>query len=158
MIIRYLEDSDKQGVCRLSHQINLEHHQNEPDVFCAPVQEGDDWDFWKQSHDKDGGFILVAVIGDNIVGFVAAEISETLNLPFLRPQRKCRIATIVVCENHQREGVGSALFDEVSQIAKSHGASKIVLEVFAFNRTAIEFYEGKGFTAPAMHMSKTLTE
>lgn len=40
MKIRYLEDADKYRICKLSHQINNEHHQNEPAYFRKPLVEG----------------------------------------------------------------------------------------------------------------------
>lgn len=156
MEIRYLEDSDKSAICMLARQINSDHHQNEPDVFCKPVAEGDDWSFWKESHEKDGGFILVALTNFEVVGFIAAEISEVPNLPFLNSLKRCRIATIVVSNEHQKRGVGSALFERVCEIAKEQGAERLTLEVFAFNSTAIEFYEKRGFKSSAIHMSRSL--
>lgn len=156
MDIRYLEDSDKSAICKLSHQINSDHYLNEPEVFCKPVSEGEDWIFWKESHEKEGGFVLVALLNSNVVGFVAAEISGMPNLPFLNPIKRCRIATIVVSRKYQKSGVGSALYERVYEIAKQQGADRIVLEVFSFNLSAIDFYEKLGFKGTAMHMSKSL--
>ncbi len=156
MDIRFLENFDQSDVCRLSHQINLQHYQNEPEVFCEPVEEGSDWAFWKESHEKDGGFVLVAVLDDKVVGFVAAEIPQMPTLPFLNSGARCRVATIVVSSEYQKKGVGSALYEAVHNIAKERGASRIVLEVFSFNSTAIEFYEMHGFRSSAIHMSKSL--
>ncbi len=156
MEIRYLKDSDKSAICKLSHQINCDHHLNEPEVFCKPVAEGEDWLFWKESHEKDGGFVLVAISNFNVVGFVAAEVSETPNLPFLNPIKRCRIATIVVSNKYKNCGVGSALYEKVCEIAKEKGACRLTLEVFAFNSSAIDFYEKHGFKSTAMYMSKSL--
>ena len=156
MDIRYLEDLDKSGICKLSHQINSDHYLNEPEVFCKPVSEGDDWSFWKELHEKDGGFVLVALSNNNVVGFVAAEVSDMPSLPFLNPMKRCRIATIVVSGEHQKKGVGSALFEKVCEIANERGAHRLSLEVFTFNNTAVNFYEKHGFRITAKHMSKSL--
>lgn len=156
MDIRYLKDSDKTGICKLAHQINSAHYLNEPEVFCKPVVEGEDWLFWKASHEKEGGFILVALLNANIVGFVAAEISEVPNLPFLNPAKRCRIATIVVSDEHQKCGIGTALYKRVCEIAKEQGAERLSLEVFTFNSSAMDFYEKHGFRNTVMQMSKSL--
>lgn len=156
MDIRYLDDSDKSGICKLSHQINSDHYLNEPEIFCKPVAEGDDWSFWKESHEKDGGFVLVALSNNNVMGFVAAEVSDMPNLPFLNPMKRCRIATIVVSDEHQRKGVGSALFEKVCEIANERGAHRLALEVFTFNSIAVNFYEKLGFRSTAKYMSKSL--
>jgi ribosomal protein S18 acetylase RimI-like enzyme len=156
MEIRYLMNSDRSEICKLSHQINRDHYLNEPEVFCKPVAEGEDWLFWKESHEKDGGFVLVAVSNSSVVGFVAAEVSEMPNLPFLNPIKHCRIATIVVSSKHQKNGIGSALYERVCEIDKEQGADRLTLEVFTFNLSAVAFYEKHGFKSTAMHMSKSL--
>jgi ribosomal protein S18 acetylase RimI-like enzyme len=156
MEIRYLEDFDKSGICKLSHQINSEHYKNEPQYFCKPVVEGEDWGYWKNSHEKNDGFVLVAILNNEVVGFISAELAEMPNLPFLNPMKRCRIATIVVSDNHHRKGIGSALYDRVREMAKEQGASDLTLEVFSFNRSAIAFYEKIGFRNTSNHMSLSL--
>ncbi|WNO09985.1 GNAT family N-acetyltransferase [Teredinibacter sp. KSP-S5-2] len=153
MEIRYLKDSDKAGLCKLSHQINKQHFEKEPKYFCNPGKEGDDWEFWKNSHEKEGGFVLVAVLNEEIAGFVAAEMSDMPNLPFLNPMKRCRIATIVVSRKCQRRGIGTAMYESVYKIAKEYGASDLNLEVFSFNRSAIAFYEKLGFINSSHRMS-----
>ncbi|MGJ8679090.1 N-acetyltransferase family protein [Paraglaciecola sp.] len=156
MEIRYLRDSDRIGLCNLSHQINKEHFENEPKYFCNPGKEGADWEFWKASHEKEGGFILVALLNNEIVGFVAAELTAMPNLPFLNPIKRCRIATIVVSREHQRKGIGTALYKDVCKLAKEGGAVDLNLEVFTFNSPAIAFYERLGFRNNSNRMSKSL--
>lgn len=156
MEIRHLKDFDKVGLCKLSHQINLEHFENEPTYFREPVVEGDDWDFWRESHEKEGGFILVAEIDHEVVGFVAAEIFDNPSLPFLNPLKRCRIATIVVSNAHHRKGVGTALYEKVCKIAKENEAADLSLEVFSFNTSAIAFYEKLGFRTNSNRMSHAL--
>lgn len=119
-------------------------------VFCK--NQPDDWSFWKESHEKDGGFILVAILNNNVVGFVAAEVSDMPSLPFLNPMKRCRIATIVVSDEHQKKGIGSALFEKVCKIAKERGAHRLSLEVFSFNKEAVNFYEKHGFRSTAKYI------
>lgn len=156
MEIRFLQDEDKAGICHLSYQINSDHHKHEPRYFREPVAIGEDWEFWKQSHEKEGGFLLVCLINDKVVGFVAAEIYPMPDLPFLTKMTRCRIATIVVSDDHQREGAGTALFNRVCEIAKDRGAIDIGLEVISYNTGAQEFYEQLGFKNFAYRMSRSL--
>ena len=156
MEIRYLQDCDKDDLCKLSYQINSEHYQREPAFFCRPVEEGDDWEFWKNSHEKEGGFVLVAAIEDELVGFVSAALSEMPNIPFLNPIKRCKISTIVVSKNHHRRGIGTALFNRVIELASKQGASEVNLEVFSFNTSAQAFYEHLGFRNSSKIMSKPI--
>ena len=156
MKIRFLNESDKDDICTLSYQINLDHHQNEPRYFRVPVEIGDDWEFWMGCHEKEGGFVLVCELEGNVVGFVACEISPMPNLPFVQPMIKSRIGTIVVAQQHQRKGIGTALFRRVCEISQERGAVDIGLEVFAFNARAVAFYQKLGFKPFAQRLSRSL--
>ncbi|RVU84703.1 GNAT family N-acetyltransferase [Leucothrix sargassi] len=78
------------------------------------------------------------------------------NLPFLNPMKRCKIATIVVSVEHQKQGIGTALFEKVCEIAKEQGAQRLALDVFSFNNAAVNFYEKHGFRVTNQHMSKSL--
>lgn len=156
MEIRFLQDEDKAGVCQLSYQINNDHYENQPRYFRKPVKVGEDWEFWKQQHEKESGFLLVCLIDDEIVGFVLAEIHPMPDLPFLTKMTRCRIATIVVSDDHQRKGIGTALYNRVCTIAKKRGAVEIGLEVISYNKGAQEFYQKLGFNNFAYRMSRSI--
>lgn len=156
MEIRFLQEEDKLGICQLSYQINQQHHANDPRYFREPLAIGDDWDFWRQSHEKPGGFVLVGLLQQRIIGFIAAEIYPMPNLPFLVPMTRCRIATLVVADDQQRKGIGTALFKKTCVIATERGATDISLEVSAFNSGAYKFYQKLGLQDFAYRMCRPL--
>ncbi len=55
------------------------------------------------------------------------------------------ITTLVVAPAHRRQGIGSALVDQLLQLAVEMGAGAATLEVRAGNTAAIELYRGFGF-------------
>ena len=156
MEIRFLKEEDRQGVCQLSYQINNEHHKNEPRYFCAPTIVGEDWEFWRRAQNSDGGFVLVCLVGHEVVGFVAAKICPMPDVPFFVTMTRCIITTIVVSNSHRRKGVGTALYEKVCEIARSRGAVDIGLEVIAFNNGAQKFYKKLGFNNFSVRMSRSL--
>lgn len=156
MEIRFLQESDRDGICRLSYQINSEHYKNEPRYFCEPPVEGSDWAFWRKCNKKERGFLLVCVDDLEVIGFLSAELLLSPDLPFIRQMTRCRIGTLVVSNEHHRKGVGTALFNKACIIAKEGGAEDIGLEVMSFNVSAREFYRNLGFRSLAERMSKEL--
>ena len=107
-------------------------------------------------HEKEGGFVLVCELKGKVVGFVAREISPMPNLPFVQPMIKSRIGTIVAAQQHQRKGIGTALFRRACEISQERGAVDISLEVFAFNAGAVAFYQKLDFRPFAQRLSRSL--
>lgn len=56
-----------------------------------------------------------------------------------------KLDSLAVKEKYQGCGVGTALFESAKEWAKSKGMDRIELNVYSFNRRAIEFYEKNGF-------------
>ena len=56
------------------------------------------------------------------------------------------LTKIAVSENHQREGIATALYSFCENEAKKKGVEKIYLEVSDKNEKALKLYEKLGFT------------
>lgn len=109
------------------------------------------------SYEKEGSFVLVCEVDENIIGFVAAQTVNTPKLPFLNSMKRCLISTIVVSKKCQLQGVGSQLIARVAEVAKERGASDLGLEVMAFNRGAREFYIELGFDCFSERLSMSIS-
>jgi GNAT superfamily N-acetyltransferase len=83
------------------------------------------------------GLVRVAELGADIVGFAV----------LLQPARSaCELDGLFVEPTRMRAGVGRALIDDASRIARERGATRI--EVVA-NPEAVAFYQRLGFTGAA---------
>jgi ribosomal protein S18 acetylase RimI-like enzyme len=58
--------------------------------------------------------------------------------------------------SHRGRGYGRALLAALEELALSHGASEIGLNVFAENSAARGLYESSGYEATSLHMRKRL--
>lgn len=81
------------------------------------------------------GFV-VAESDDGIVGFVMGVVS----VPAV-----ARVLILVVDDDHQNRGIGSALLEEFTRRFSRGGVDRIRLEVRRSNDDAIRFYERHGF-------------
>lgn len=63
-----------------------------------------------------------------------------------------------VGEGHRRQGIGRALFAAIRDAARERGLTRIELDVWAFNESAVRFYESIGFHTYRSYMACTLDE
>ena len=93
------------------------------------------------------GAVFVAENQNEIVGFIAGGIvqyDEVDKTCYACPL-KGEIFELVVSEKHRRLGVGQKLIEEMECYFKSKGCECVELDVFAYNETALKFYNKNGY-------------
>ncbi len=70
----------------------------------------------------------------HLVGFIV----------ILMQEKECQLMDIAVAPRYQRKGVASQLLQHALHYAKTHHATRLLLEVRKSNRSAIEFYKKAG--------------
>jgi ribosomal-protein-alanine N-acetyltransferase len=114
---------DIQPVMRMEHELFAE------DAWTDTM-------FWSELADPSTRTYLVAVDGDEVVGY--AGLCAYGNASYVQ--------TIGVTGSHQRAGIGTALLTALLDVADISGAVHVDLEVRAGNDAAIQLYEQHGFT------------
>lgn len=103
----------------------------ESECFSEPWSE----DSIRQTAEGGHAVVLVATVDDEVVGYggmlVLYDEAEMLNLAVTSSARKA--------------GVGRAIMNALSAVAKSRGATRLLLEVRVSNASAIGLYEKLGF-------------
>jgi ribosomal-protein-alanine N-acetyltransferase len=103
----------------------------ESECFSEPWSE----DSIRQTAEGDHAVVLVGCVDGEVVGYggmlVLYDEAEMLNLAVTSSARKA--------------GVGRAIMNALSAVAKSRGATRLLLEVRVSNASAIRLYEGLGF-------------
>ncbi|KMN76339.1 ribosomal protein S18 acetylase RimI-like enzyme [Chromobacterium alkanivorans] len=157
MTIRPAAASDLAAICRLADEINLQHHRALPHIFAANGAADRDRAFWAGQLDTAGGALLLAESGGEVTAFVALTLQD-LTLPFLRPRRICRVATLVVTAAERGQGQGSALLAAAEDWARQRSADEIRLEVKDFNQAALNFYLRRGLEPQSRILGKRLDQ
>jgi ribosomal protein S18 acetylase RimI-like enzyme len=99
--------------------------------------------------------LLVAQVGNGVVGFVGAKLVEVgPDNPVFMPRRFVYVDDMAVLPESRRQGVGRALLDAVEAWARGRGIDRIELTVFEFNGGARRLYEGAGFETVLRRMGK----
>jgi len=83
---------------------------------------------------------LVALVGDEIVGYTVGEVDTRSN-----GRKLGHIMNIAVREPHRNQGAGTALLDELERRFREVGAVASFLEVRASNTTAQRLYTDRGY-------------
>ncbi len=124
-------------------------------AFFARVPEGDRTFFkepvageetvrrWLDAADATGARRLVAVYGDEVVGYVAV-------IPGIGWSSHVGELRLVVDPSRRGHGLGHRLAHEGLQAALAGGMTKVVVEVVAEQVAAISLFQGLGFVAEAL--------
>jgi len=151
-------DTDLEDICDLSNQINLDHHNNAPNVFNSPVTMGSDKEYWRGQLETKNSVFYIARYENKVLGFITAKITQNQNVIFLSRDKICRVGTIVVSKEHRSKGIGKSLMEKVELWAKNLEAKEIRLEVMEFNRSAQAFYFSNGFDIQSRILAKTIAK
>ena len=92
---------------------------------------------------SDKGLVLVALDGDEVIGYSISEIKGP-------PRGSTRteygyIHHVAVTENYRRSGVGEQMFNEILKWFKSKGMDRIELDITSKNYVSNSFWSKLGF-------------
>jgi len=95
---------------------------------------------------KCNGKILLYEENKKIVGLVVGIVNndEVIEFDFKAPKRG-RITELIVAKEYRGKHIGKKLLDSMIDYLKSIGCQKIMIEVFGYNKNAINFYEKNGY-------------
>ena len=110
-----------------------------------------DWPFSKDGKEYfrkriRNGIVLVTEEGKKIVGYIYGNIIEQA----WREGLTAEIENMLVLAELRGQGIGSSLLEKLEEEAKARGAARIVVEAFAGNSKAMEFYRKRGFMEHAV--------
>lgn len=147
--IRPARARDAARLRELLEQICLLHVEGRPDLFCAGAKYTVE-DIVKMLED-DQKNIFVADTGDDVAGYIFCQFRH-VHGSVMRDYLNLYIDDLCVDPKYRRMGVGRALFERAKQLACERGAYNIDLNVWAFNESAIRFYESLGMKPSRMNM------
>lgn len=110
----------------------------------------------EQAVDRAGGRMLVALLHDTVVGFVAGVIEPCDEIDVLSTicPRKGRILELVVSGNCRGQGIGKLLMQTIEGHLIGAGCEYLYVDVFASNVAAAEFYSAQGYSSRNIELIK----
>lgn len=151
MTVRYARPDELERVNELRREVNQLHAAGRPDIFrpgfCDELR-----DRVRQLSEGPDTDVIVAVSDGKICGFAAVRYVDRPESPYMCARRYYHIEEFGVDHAFRRMGVGRALIGFCLAEAKNKNFPKLELDVWSFNRDALEFYEAVGFSTYRQYM------
>lgn len=151
IIIRPARREELDRVNALRRQVNALHVQGRPGHFkpgFGPELQARLF----EAFDSERFGVIVAADGADILGFAVVQYVHRPEGPYTLPLDFYHVEEFGVDAAHRRRGVATALVTYMKTDAKARGFSRLDLDVWAFNDSALAFYEAAGFTTYRRYM------
>lgn len=96
---------------------------------------------------ENNGKCFLAIEDEKVIGLIMGVVRKYDEYDYLDYKcPKCGVITeLVVSKNIRGKGIGKKLMQVMEKYFKSIGCEYISIEVFAYNKNAIRFYESEGY-------------
>lgn len=142
-MIRFAKLKDKNEVNQIRRQVHLLHATARPDIFRQDFDAvGDRYDLYIKQYEYA---VLVCVREEKIVGFAVIKNEVKQQTDFGVARKILLLEEFGVDANYQRQGIGTEIMNFVKQYASDHDCESVVLDYWAFNKGAADFYKEVGF-------------
>lgn len=96
---------------------------------------------------KNNGICFLALENDKVIGLIMGTIPKYDEYDYLdyKCPRRGIITELIVTSKIRSKGVGQALIEKIEEYFKANGCEYVLVDVFAYNEKAINFYNKKGY-------------
>ncbi|MDS1269163.1 GNAT family N-acetyltransferase [Lipingzhangella sp. LS1_29] len=148
---RYLRASEVDELAELWQGLHRHHVASTPhlDDLISPVNDDESWQRRRRHYaawlaEPDTLAILAERDGTKL-GYAMVTVQQDRRGSWNRGERVATLQTLTVAPEHRRQGVGSALLEEVRRQLGASGISDLELAAVSGNEEAMRFYEREGF-------------
>ena len=146
---------DYNTIAKLNKHVQEVHVKLRPDLFMPFNLEAVTEKF-KSVIDNEKFMFLLLEDNDEAIGFAWIEFKEHLGSAFKKASRSVYVHQISISETERSKGYGSALMEEIYDVAKKRGAGTVELDYWAENEGAQRFYQKEGFAQTRTFVAKEL--
>ena len=142
--VRAAAESDIPRFAELLLQVEKVHYDGRPDLFRPDARKYSNEDMIKILHDDSKPVFAAADENGEVLGYAFCADVTPVDDNILAPVRTLYIDDICVDEKCRGTGVGKALYSYVREWAKEQGYTRITLNVWSCNPSAMQFYIAMG--------------
>lgn len=154
-MVRFGTEKDIEKINDLRKQVNEIHVVGRPDVFKAGFDQKLQ-DFAYVLMNGENSDILIVERDGMIWGMACVDYVCKPETPYMMARNFYHVQEIAVDGAFRRQGIARELFEFMKADAEKRKLNKIELDVWAFNESAIEFYEAMGFKETRIWMEYKL--
>lgn len=153
-MIRKIVEEDYEELRKLVYQVHELHYSNRPDIYIdgnpLPLE------YFNGILNDTTAFNYVYVEDNKILGLLMATKKNNRAIPISKKRTIYFIEDIVVDKNSRRKGIGKKLYYFLKEQASKEKIDAIELNVWAFNESAIKFYESLGMSVKNMKFEQLI--
>ncbi len=149
--IRYARRDELDEVNRIRLQVNDLHVSGRPDIFRAGFCDELKNHVYEKLDAEDSD-VIVALEDQKIVGFASVEYIKRPESAYCLARSVYRVEEFGVDVHHRRKGIGRKLIAWIGEDARQKGFDRVDLDMWAFNESALKFYEAIGFSTYRRYM------
>ncbi len=126
----YIVSIDKDNL----EQVHPEYRNKMADIDLEKVKKYD-------------GKCYLAICDNKVVGLIMGIIRQYDEYDYLdyKCPKEGEITELIVSQNIRSKGIGKALMDKIEEYFKSKNCEYVIVDVFAYNENAINFYNKDGY-------------
>lgn len=96
---------------------------------------------------NNSGKCYLAIEEEKTIGLIMGYVRSYDKYDYLdyKCPKSCEVSELVVSKSARGKGIGKKLMDKMENYFKSIGCEYIFIDVFAYNKNAIEFYNKHGY-------------
>ncbi|GEA59997.1 GNAT family N-acetyltransferase [Vibrio comitans] len=152
--VKRAKKKDEASLIDLWSALYLWHHEQCVDQIKKPCRNELQAEINNYLNTPDCA-VFVATRGDAVCGFIAGQLYELVS-PLTKSELIGSIDQWYVAKEFRANGLGQALFERIEQEFSDYGAKRLNVEVWDFNKNALESYKKKGFQTHIRCMTKAL--
>lgn len=95
----------------------------------------------------NNGKVYLAILDNQVIGLIMGIIYKYDKEDYLdyKCPKKGIVTELIVTNKERASGIGNMLMNKIKEYFKSEGCEYISLDVFSYNKNAIDFYQRNGF-------------
>lgn len=145
ILIREGKVEDFKKMVPLFEELDEYHRINLPDIFKKGDFPGRHISHIENMCNNEKTAIFVAELDGELIGLAEVLIKKNIPYPLKKDREWVVLDTIIVKKEYRAKGIGNMLFDTILDWSKEKRVSRIEINVYEFNKSAIKFYESLGF-------------
>lgn len=154
VLIRPATLADLETVRELNHELFLWDFPNDTALNTDWPYQAEGEAYFRGKITGKTGTCFVAEKDGVIVGYIEGHVNKEVDPT--DTLLRCELDTIYVQAPERGDGTGQDLVDAFSAWCKEKGAQSMVVEAYAGNRKAVEFYKKYGFGAYVEKLERKL--
>ncbi len=158
MLIRKACFDDIPELARILEQVLLVHHNGRPDLFKSDMRKYTDNELKGVLSDTTRPVFVAVSEEGKILGYAFCIFEQFLYDNIMKDVKTLYIDDLGVDEAMRGRHIGTALYRHVLDYAKDNGCYRVTLNVYSFNKDAVEFYESLGLVPYKVGMEQILDE